>query len=61
MRQKYAGCFQPRYGGVRVLALEKISESVETSAIAWEKRDYWLKATASPRCGPGANTARCAG
>ena len=27
-----------------VLALEKISESVETSAVAWEKRDYWLKA-----------------
>lgn len=27
-----------------VLALEKIQESIETSAIAWEKRDYWLKA-----------------
>ena len=27
-----------------VLALEKIEESVDTSAIAWEKRDYWLKA-----------------
>ncbi|MEL7625688.1 MAG: hypothetical protein AAGU15_02380 [Anaerolineaceae bacterium] len=27
-----------------VLALEKIEESVDASAIAWEKRDYWLKA-----------------
>jgi hypothetical protein len=27
-----------------VLALEKIEESVDTSATAWEKRDYWLKA-----------------
>lgn len=27
-----------------VLALEKIEESVNTSATAWEKRDYWLKA-----------------
>lgn len=27
-----------------VLALEKIEESVDLSAIAWEKRDYWLKA-----------------
>ena len=27
-----------------VLALEKIQESIETSALAWEKRDYWLKA-----------------
>ncbi|HSN95281.1 MAG TPA: hypothetical protein VLR89_09510 [Anaerolineaceae bacterium] len=27
-----------------VLALEKIQESVESSALAWEKRDYWLKA-----------------
>ncbi len=27
-----------------VLALEKIQDSVETSALAWEKRDYWLKA-----------------
>lgn len=27
-----------------VLALEKIAESVNTSALAWEKRDYWLKA-----------------
>jgi hypothetical protein len=27
-----------------VLALEKITESVETTASAWEKRDYWLKA-----------------
>ena len=27
-----------------VLALEKISESVNSSATAWEKRDYWLKA-----------------
>jgi len=27
-----------------VLALEKIAESVETTASAWEKRDYWLKA-----------------
>jgi hypothetical protein len=27
-----------------VLALEKIQESIETSAVAWEKRDYWLKA-----------------
>lgn len=27
-----------------VLALEKIAESVDQSATAWEKRDYWLKA-----------------
>ncbi len=27
-----------------VLALEKIEESVDSSASAWEKRDYWLKA-----------------
>lgn len=27
-----------------VLALEKIQESIESSAVAWEKRDYWLKA-----------------
>jgi hypothetical protein len=27
-----------------VLALEKIEESVDLSATAWEKRDYWLKA-----------------
>lgn len=27
-----------------VLALEKIEESIDTSATAWEKRDYWLKA-----------------
>ena len=26
------------------LALEKIEESVDSSALAWEKRDYWLKA-----------------
>ena len=26
------------------LALEKIQESIESSAVAWEKRDYWLKA-----------------
>ena len=27
-----------------VLALEKITESTDSSATAWEKRDYWLKA-----------------
>jgi hypothetical protein len=27
-----------------VLALEKIAESVDRSAEAWEKRNYWLKA-----------------
>ena len=27
-----------------ILALEKIEESVDSSATAWEKRDYWLKA-----------------
>lgn len=27
-----------------VLALEKISETVDIAATAWEKRDYWLKA-----------------
>ncbi|MDD2521560.1 MAG: hypothetical protein PHW11_01890 [Anaerolineaceae bacterium] len=26
-----------------VLALEKIEESIDSSATAWEKRDYWLK------------------
>ena len=29
-----------------VLALDKISESVDLSATAWEKRDYWVKADA---------------
>ncbi len=29
-----------------VLALDKISESVDLSAMAWEKRDYWVKADA---------------
>lgn len=27
-----------------VLALEQIMESVDQSVVAWEKRDYWLKA-----------------
>lgn len=27
-----------------VLALEKITESVDETVLAWEKRDYWLKA-----------------
>lgn len=27
-----------------VLALEEVGRSVETTATAWEKRDYWLKA-----------------
>jgi hypothetical protein len=27
-----------------VLALDEIAESVDTSAAAWEKRGYWLKA-----------------
>jgi len=27
-----------------VLALERIAESVDSSATAWEKKDYWLKA-----------------
>ena len=27
-----------------VLALEKIEESIDKSATAWEKRDFWLKA-----------------
>lgn len=27
-----------------VLALQQVSESIETSAAAWEKRGYWLKA-----------------
>ena len=42
-----------------VLALEKISDSVETSAAAWEKRDYWLKADRFRQewawCEPGAD------
>ena len=29
-----------------VLALYKLSESVDQSATAWEKRDYWVKADA---------------
>ncbi|HNZ14419.1 MAG TPA: hypothetical protein PKI51_00260 [Anaerolineaceae bacterium] len=29
-----------------VLALNKIAESVDASATAWEKRDYWVKADA---------------
>jgi len=27
-----------------VLALEKINETVNTAMVAWEKRDYWVKA-----------------
>ncbi|MEA4812016.1 MAG: hypothetical protein VB108_05565 [Anaerolineaceae bacterium] len=27
-----------------VIALEQIEKSVETSVLAWEKRDYWIKA-----------------
>ena len=27
-----------------VLALEKVAESVDSSAKAWEKREYWIKA-----------------
>ena len=27
-----------------VLALEKINETIEAAMIAWEKRDYWVKA-----------------
>jgi len=26
------------------LALQSISEGIETSVVAWEKRDYWVKA-----------------
>ena len=36
-----------------VLALEKITESVETNASAWEKRDYWLRSRSlSAKNGP---------
>ncbi len=44
MRQKSPDASSRDLAAYVVLALEKISESVETSAIAWEKRDYWLKA-----------------
>jgi len=27
-----------------VLALEKINESIDVAVLAWEKRDYWVKA-----------------
>lgn len=27
-----------------VLALEKIDETIDTAVLAWEKRDYWVKA-----------------
>ena len=27
-----------------VLALEKINETIEAAMVAWEKRDYWVKA-----------------
>lgn len=27
-----------------VLALEKINETIDTAVLAWEKRDYWVKA-----------------
>lgn len=27
-----------------VLALQEIADGVETSVVAWEKRDYWVKA-----------------
>ncbi|MEN6555492.1 MAG: hypothetical protein ABFD21_03745 [Anaerolineaceae bacterium] len=44
MRQKSPDASSRDLAAYVVLALEKISESVETSAAAWEKRDYWLKA-----------------
>ncbi len=31
-------------GAYVVLALEKMRESVDQTAVAWEKRDYWIKA-----------------
>jgi hypothetical protein len=27
-----------------ILSLQKVSESIEEAVVAWEKRDYWLKA-----------------
>jgi len=27
-----------------VLALEKINETIDTAVLAWERRDYWVKA-----------------
>jgi len=44
MRQKAPDASSRDLAAYVVLALEKISEIVETSASAWEKRDYWLKA-----------------
>ncbi|HOT24981.1 MAG: hypothetical protein GX415_00450 [Chloroflexi bacterium] len=44
MRQQSPDALSRDLAAYVVLALEKIAESVEVSASAWEKRDYWLKA-----------------
>ncbi|MFZ3069818.1 MAG: hypothetical protein WA110_01670 [Anaerolineaceae bacterium] len=44
MQQKRPDAYSRDLAAYVVLALEKITESVDVSALAWEKRDYWLKA-----------------
>ena len=43
-----------------VLALEKINETVDAAMVAWEKRDYWVKAISSARNGLGLKAATIA-
>ncbi len=58
MRQQSPDALSRDLAAYVVLALEKIAESVEVSASAWEKRDYWLKAIVFVRNGRGVNAAR---
>jgi hypothetical protein len=44
MQQKRPNKLSQDMAAYVVLALEKISESADATATAWEKRDYWLKA-----------------
>jgi hypothetical protein len=45
--QNDAGLFE--LGGALTVSLQEIWESVDHSAAAWEKRDYWLKSDAFRR------------
>ncbi|MFZ3151564.1 MAG: hypothetical protein WA116_07765 [Anaerolineaceae bacterium] len=44
MQQKRPDKLSQDMAAYVVLALEKMAESVDATATAWEKRDYWLKA-----------------
>ncbi|MGV8050441.1 MAG: hypothetical protein AB2L21_08890 [Anaerolineaceae bacterium] len=44
MQQKRPDNLSQDMAAYVVLALEKMAESADATATAWEKRDYWLKA-----------------